>query len=187
MLLLLVSAAFVSCSDDDDFIDKNKENFDELFQSLKGDYSGNLILADNSSKQVKFSIVDETTNGTTSTNVKVTDFPLDNILYKLYPNDYANATVTAIDTYVAPIDSIGFPSTTLMNFKTDDEQTEEINFSYTKDSETHSGRAKVSTVGLYNGSSELLEITFNIIDLVIDDKDYYSLLPISYVIDSEKQ
>lgn len=182
--LALVGWAISSCSDDDN-TQKYMNNISENFQKLKGDYSGSLTMPDNTAQTLRFSIVDEGTSSV-QTDVKVPTFPLDGILSKLYPNDYQYVNIDSRDSYVAPIDSVG-TQINFMNFKTDDDRTAQLKFSYTHNNQNHSGWAQISTTGMYFTATGLLTISFNVIDLVVDNQDMTRLLPINYTLDAEKQ
>lgn len=187
LCLLFIGIGFTSCSDDDDNTSKYFGNMTEMFQNMKGNYSGNLTMPDNTVRTQRFSIADNTVNGTTNTNVVVTNFPLDAILSRLYPNDYQYVTNLKTDTYAAPIDSVGFPGPNIMNFKTDADFTEQLNFSFEHNGESHTGWAQIMTTGLYYGNTGLLHISFSVTDLAIDNNDQTSLLPINYEMDAEKR
>lgn len=189
MIILCLAFAGIELSSCSDSIseDIGSKIYDGLFTSLKNNYSGNLILSDNTATKLKFSIRDEVENGNTSTNVRVTEFPIDNILMKLYPGEYQKVAVTSVDTYVAPVDSVGFPSVDNIVFKTNDDKTANLNFSFKKDGETHNGWAKVSTSGIYNSKSRILDINFQVIDLVVDNSDRSSLTPITYFLECSPQ
>nr|MBP7471644.1 hypothetical protein [Prevotella sp.] len=184
--LVLALIGFCSCSDSASSEDYYG-TFDSIFSALKANYSGSLTLPNNTRKDVSVSIADDVDGSVTSTDVKVNEFPLDGIFSKVYPNDYDGVSVTSVSAYVSPVDSIGFPTLNCMNFKTNSDNTADVTFSYTKGGVSHSGWTKISTYGMYFSTTGLLDITFTISDLVIDNQDMADYVPIVYELECSKK
>lgn len=181
--MAFLSVGLSSCSDDDN-TQKLFDNMSGIFQKLKGNYTGRLEKPDHSFTTMGFSIVDETVGGSLQTNVKVPSFPLEFILAKVHPADYQYAKVTSCDVYMAPVDSVGYQMN-FMNFKTDDDHTAQLNFTYVHNNETHTGWTQVSTKGNFFYNIGVLNATFEVVDLVVDKKDKTELLPISFTLDAD--
>ncbi len=190
LCLFFTGIGFTSCSDDTATTEDYTSLFDGIFASVKSEYTGNLTLLDNTAVALKFKITDDNISGAVSTDVKVSEFPMGNIFYNLYPNDYNHINVSSEDEYVAPLDSVGFLSSSIMNFKTDNSHTSQLNFTFTKDGVKHTGWAQISTTGIYYSSQGTLQITFTVTDLVVDNEDKSSLCSgtnsISYTTLAEK-
>lgn len=188
LCLFFTGIGFTSCSDDTVTSDDN--SFANVFSSLKSDYKGNVTLIDNTVVPIKFKIVDDLISGVVFTDVRVSEFPMKNIIYKLYPTDYNSIKITSQDDYVAPLDSVGFLSSSIMNFKTDNSHTSQLNFTFTKDGAMHTGWAQISTTGIFYASQSTLQIVFTVTDLVVDNEDKSSLCTgtnsISYTTLAEK-
>lgn len=179
ILLLTTGVLFSACSDDDDRADKQYiDRTSEVFQHMKGDYTGSILLDDNTSKNIRVSIADDANLGTTC--VTMSNFPMEKIFSKLNPNSWQYTQLDSAVHYVAPIDSGSYVNTAMI-FKTDDERTPQITFNYKDaDGQGHNGWAQVSTTGTYLTSTHLLELNFQVTDLVIDNQDRTGLLPILF-------
>lgn len=100
-------------------------------------------------------------------------------LAKLYPTDWNRLQLSDAAAYEAPIDSVGYQMN-FMNFKTNDEFTPQTTFAF-KDSKgnEHSGWAKISTTGQFFSQVGTLNLSFSVIDLVVDNADCTSVLPLT--------
>lgn len=186
MLLASAGALFSSCSGDDTS-DDYRNQMSDIFQNLKDSYAGYLTIPNNSTKEFKVRVGDDASDGAVTTKIKVDDFPMEMIYARLYPNDWIRVTSDNAVKYEAPIDSVGF-QTSFMNFKTNNDLTAQTEFGF-KDSKGvhHSGWAKISTVGMFFSSLGTMNLEFNVIDLVVDNADRTSLLPLSFSVTVQKE
>ena len=81
LFAVIAATGFVSCSDD------TTSNFDpagsiaEIFENMKGDYSGTYNTPYNVRKEVRFSIDKQA-------EFKISNFPMENVLYNIYKGEY---------------------------------------------------------------------------------------------------
>ncbi len=176
LIAILVAIGISSCSDDGkSYQEGQQEYIQKTFESLKGDYAGSLVMPDNSSATIKFTI-----DG--MANFKVSSFPMDQILYSVYGGEYLSVKMSSdAVSFNCPIDSVGFTGGYLAFVTKKDLTTNKIEFSYEKDGAKHQGYALVTVKGLYNPSQRLLEVNFIVEELIVDQKDYTSnLCPINH-------
>lgn len=171
-----------SCSDD------NTNDFDpfkavsELFENMKGNYVGSYNNPYNVRKEVKFSIDKQA-------EFKISNFPMDNVLYKIYGGEYESIKLNADNLdFSAPIDSVGYDSGYLTFITKNNTIVNRIEFSFSKDDEKHDAWALVTVKGIFDGIANRIEANFIVTDLVIDNKDYTSsTCPIDNMVDAYKQ
>lgn len=173
IMVLVVAACTEDATTEDGMV-----TVDQMFQQIKAAYSGSYMSANNTVRSMDIIIDDQA-------NVVVEDFPLDLILAKLYPYDYASIP--------APVDSVGLkapikgfnidPSLNFIDFSTDEGGTAPIEFAFKKDDTLHSGWAMIYVVGLYNMYMKTLTIQFSVTDLIVDGQDMQEMTPIDYFID----
>ena len=171
-----------SCSDD------NTNDFDpfkavsELFENMKGEYSGTYSTPYNVRKDVKFSIDKQA-------EFKISKFPMENILYRVYQGEYENVRLNADAlTFSAPIDSVGYDSGFLTFITKSNTIVNRIDFSFTKDDQTYNGWALVTVKGMFNNTLKLMDANFIVTDLVIDNKDFTSSsCPLDNIVEAKHQ
>ena len=182
LFAVIAATGFISCSDD------TTSNFDpaasisELFENMKGEYSGTYNTPYNVRKDVKFSIDKQA-------EFKISKFPMENILYRVYQGEYENVRLNADAlTFSAPIDSVGYDSGFLTFITKSNTIVNRIDFSFTKDDETHNGWALVTVKGLFNNTLKMMDANFIVTDLVIDNKDFTSSsCPIDNIVEAKHQ
>ena len=182
LFAVIAATGFISCSDD------TTSNFDpaasisELFENMKGEYSGTYNTPYNVRKDVKFSIDKQA-------EFKISKFPMENILYRVYQGEYENVRLNADAlTFSAPIDSVGYDSGFLTFITKSNTIVNRIDFSFTKDDETHNGWALVTVKGMFNNTLKMMDANFIVTDLVIDNKDYTSTTcPIDNIVEAKQQ
>ena len=174
VMMLMVAACSENSNSDGDI-----ETVDRLFQRIKASYKGNYMATNNTMHPLNFTIDNQA-------NVVVDQFPMNLILAKLYPDEYSMIIPTATSTALkAPIKGFNLDSTlNFIEFSTDVDQTELVDFTFTKDEEEHTGWAQVHVVGVYNIYTSTMTIQFSVTDLVIDNQDMQSMTPIHYFVDS---
>lgn len=183
LIALCVAVGFNSCSDDSSG-NNAYGNLKATFDKMKGSYKGQMAMPDNGRQEVTFSIDQQA-------NVVLASFPLNNVLSKIYPNDYQRVTPSGdAFSYSCPIDSVGIPADGQLQFVTkEDFSSNRVDFSYTLkkpsgEQEAHSGYMLVKTRGLYNSLMNSLTINFVVTDLFVDTQDLTSsLCPIDNYID----
>lgn len=178
LIALCVAVVFNSCSDDSSGTNVYG-NIKATFDKMKGTYKGQMAMPDNGRQEVTFSIDQQA-------NVVLTSFPMSNVLSKVYPNDFQRVTLSGEAlTYSCPIDSVGIPADGQLQFVTkEDFSSNRVDFSYTKDGQSHSGYMLVKSKGLYNSLMNSLTINFIVTDLIIDTEDRTSACcPIDNYID----
>jgi hypothetical protein len=185
LCLLMAGIEFSSCSSDTVNTDTWGSGVAAMFQNMKGNYSCYLDMPDNTRKSLNIAISDVTKNSY-GTAVQVVDFPIDVILSKLYPNDYQYVSSVNVDTYESPIDSVGASSSAFLLFKTNNDYTENLNFSFVRDGVSHQGWAKVSVQGVYTYTNNNMTFYFSVNDLVLDDQDKSNLTPILFQAEGTK-
>ena len=181
LFVAIAATGLMSCSDD------NNSNFDpfgtisEMFENMKGNYVGLYNNPYNVKKDVKFNIDQQA-------KFKISNFPMDNVLYSIYKGEYENVKLNADElNFAAPIDSVGYDSGYLTFITKNNTIDNRINFSYDKDNEAHNGWALVTVKGIYNDVSKRIEANFIITDLIIDNKDYTSTYcPIDNLIEAQR-
>ena len=182
LIAVIAATGFISCSDD------TTSNFDpaasisELFENMKGEYSGTYNTPYNVRKDVKFSIDKQA-------EFKISKFPMENILYRVYQGEYENVRLNADAlTFSAPIDSVGYDSGFLTFITKSNTIVNRIDFSFTKDDETHNGWALVTVKGMFNNTLKMMDANFIVTDLVIDNKDFTSSsCPIDNIVEAKHQ
>ena len=182
LFAVIAATGFISCSDD------TTSNFDpaasisELFENMKGEYSGTYNTPYNVRKDVKFSIDKQA-------EFKISKFPMGNILYRVYQGEYENVRLNADAlTFSAPIDSVGYDSGFLTFITKSNTIVNRIDFSFTKDDETHNGWALVTVKGMFNNTLKMMDANFIVTDLVIDNKDFTSSsCPIDNIVEAKHQ
>ena len=182
LFAVIAATGFISCSDD------TTSNFDpaasisELFENMKGEYSGTYNTPYNVRKDVKFSIDKQA-------EFKISKFPMENILYRVYQGEYENVRLNADAlTFSAPIDSVGYDSGFLTFITKSNTIVNRIDFSFTKDDETHNGWALVTVKGMFNNTLKMMDANFIVTDLVIDNKDFTSSsCPIDNIVEAKHQ
>ena len=182
LFAVIAATGFISCSDD------TTSNFDpaasisELFENMKGEYSGTYNTPYNVRKDVKFSIDKQA-------EFKISKFPMENILYRVYQGEYENVRLNADAlTFSAPIDSVGYDSGFLTFITKSNTIVNRIDFSSTKDDETHNGWALVTVKGMFNNTLKMMDANFIVTDLVIDNKDFTSSsCPIDNIVEAKHQ
>lgn len=182
LFAVIAATGFISCSDD------TTSNFDpaasisELFENMKGEYSGTYNTPYNVRKDVKFSIDKQA-------EFKISKFPMENILYSVYQGEYENVRLNADAlTFSAPIDSVGYDSGFLTFITKSNTIVNRIDFSFTKDDETHNGWALVTVKGMFNNTLKMMDANFIVTDLVIDNKDFTSSsCPIDNIVEAKHQ
>lgn len=178
LIALCVAVGFNSCSDDSSG-NNAYGNLKATFDKMKGNYKGQMVMPDNGRQEVTFSIDQQA-------NVVLTSFPMNNVLSKVYPNDYQRVTLSGDAlSYSCPIDSVGIPADGQLQFVTkEDFSSNRVDFSYTLGGQEHSGYMLVKTRGLYNSLMNCLTINFVVTDLFVDTRDLTSTLcPIDNYID----
>lgn len=168
----------VACSENS-YNDGDIETVDKLFQQIKASYKGNYMAANNTMQPLNFTIDSQA-------NVVVDQFPLNLIFAKLYPDEHSIISQTATSTAMkTPIKGFNLDSSlNFIEFSTDVDQTEPIDFTFTKDEVEHTGWAQVHVVGVYNIYMSTMTIQFSVTDLVIDSQDMQHMTPIHYFVDS---
>ena len=182
LFAVIAATGFISCSDD------TTSNFDpaasisELFENMKGEYSGTYNTPYNVRKDVKFSIDKQA-------EFKISKFPMENILYRVYQGEYENVRLNADAlTFSAPIDSVGYDSGFLTFITKSNTIVNRIDFSFTKDDETHNGWALVTVKGMFKNTLKMMDANFIVTDLVIDNKDFTSSsCPIDNIVEAKQQ
>ena len=182
LVAVIAATGFISFSDD------TTSNFDpaasisELFENMKGEYSGTYNTPYNVRKDVKFSIDKQA-------EFKISKFPMENILYRVYQGEYENVRLNADAlTFSAPIDSVGYDSGFLTFITKSNTIVNRIDFSFTKDDETHNGWALVTVKGMFNNTLKLMDANFIVTDLVIDNIDFTSSsCPIDNIVEAKHQ
>ena len=182
LFAVIAATGFISCSDD------TTSNFDpaasisELFENMKGEYSGTYNTPYNVRKDVKFSIDKQA-------EFKISKFPMENILYRVYQGEYENVRLNADAlTFSAPIDSVGYDSGFLTFITKSNTIVNRIDFSFTKDDQAHNGWALVTVKGMFNNTLKLMDANFIVTDLVIDNKDFTSSsCPIDNIVEAKHQ
>ena len=181
LFAVIAATGFISCSDD------TTSNFDpaasisELFENMKGEYSGTYNTPYNVRKDVKFSIDKQA-------EFKISKFPMENILYRVYQGEYENVRLNADAlTFSAPIDSVGYDSGFLTFITKSNTIVNRIDFSFTKDKQTHNGWALVTVKGIFNNILKMMDANFIVTDLVIDNKDFTSTTcPIDNLVEAKQ-
>lgn len=174
--LAIMAFLFATCSDEKTF-EGEIETVDHLFQQMKATYRGGYMLPNNVPQPISITIDERA-------NVVVDKFPLDLVFAKLYPSDYSTISESAETTgLVAPIKGFNM-NNSLIEFSTDIDNTEPIEFTFTKDDAEHTGWAMVYVVGIYNPYWSTLTLQLSVVDLIVDGQDMKSLTPIVYFIDS---
>ena len=182
LFAVIAATGFISCSDD------TTSNFDpaasisELFENMKGEYSGTYNTPYNVRKDVKFSIDKQA-------EFKISKFPMENILYRVYQGEYENVRLNADAlTFSAPIDSVGYDSGFLTFITKSNTIVNRIDFSFTKDDQTYNGWALVTVKGMFNNTLKLMDANFIVTDLVIDNIDFTSTAcPIDNIVEAKHQ
>ena len=182
LFAVIAATGFVSCSDD------ATSNFDpastiaEIFENMKGEYSGTYNTPYNVRKEVKFSIDKQA-------EFKISNFPMENILYSVYQGEYENVKLNADAlAFSAPIDSVGYDSGFLTFITKSNTIVNRIDFSFTKDEQTHNGWALVTVKGMFNNTLKMMDANFIVTDLVIDNKDFTSSsCPIDNIVEAKHQ
>ena len=182
LFAVIAATGFISCSDD------TTSNFDpaasisELFENMKGEYSGTYNTPYNVRKDVKFSIDKQA-------EFKISKFPMENILYRVYQGEYENVRLNADAlTFSAPIDSVGYDSGFLTFITKSNTIVNRIDFSFTKDDQAHNGWALVTVKGMFNNTLKLMDANFIVTDLVIDNIDFTSTAcPIDNIVEAKHQ
>lgn len=182
LFAVIAATGFISCSDD------TTSNFDpaasisELFENMKGEYSGTYNTPYNVRKDVKFSIDKQA-------EFKISKFPMENILYRVYQGEYENVRLNADAlTFSAPIDSVGYDSGFLTFITKSNTIVNRIDFSFTKDDQAHNGWALVTVKGMFNNTLKLMDANFIVTDLVIDNIDFTSTAcPIDNLVEARHQ
>ena len=182
LFAVIAATGFISCSDD------TTSNFDpaasisELFENMKGEYSGTYNTPYNVRKDVKFSIDKQA-------EFKISKFPMETIMYRVYHGEYENVRLNADAlTFSAPIDSVGYDSGFLTFITKSNTIVNRIDFSFTKDDETHNGWALVTVKGMFNNTLKMMDANFIVTDLVIDNKDFTSSsCPIDNIVEAKHQ
>ena len=182
LFAVIAATGFISCSDD------TTSNFDpaasisELFENMKGEYSGTYNTPYNVRKDVKFSIDKQA-------EFKISKFPMENILYRVYQGEYENVRLNADAlTFSAPIDSVGYDSGFLTFITKSNTIVNRIDFSFTKDDQAHNGWALVTVKGMFNNTLKLMDANFIVTDLVIDNIDFTSTAcPIDNLVEAKHQ
>ena len=182
LFAVIAATGFISCSDD------TTSNFDpaasisELFENMKGEYSGTYNTPYNVRKDVKFSIDKQA-------EFKISNFPMENVLYRVYQGEYENVRLNADAlTFSAPIDSVGYDSGFLTFITKSNTIVNRIDFSFTKDDQEHNGWALVTVKGMFNNTLKLMDANFIVTDLVIDNIDFTSTAcPIDNIVEAKHQ
>ena len=182
LFAVIAATGFISCSAD------TTRNFDpaasisNLFETTTGEYSGTYNTPYNVRKDVKFSIDKQA-------EFKISKFPMENILYRVYQGEYENVRLNADAlTFSAPIDSVGYDSGFLTFITKSNTVVNRIDFSFTKDDETHNGWALVSVKGMFNNTLKMMVANFIVTDLVIDNIDFTSTAcPIDNIVEAKHQ
>lgn len=178
LVAILVAIGFNACSEESTS-NGAYGNVKATFDKMKGNYKGKFSKANGTLQELSFSIDQQA-------NVVVASFPLDNVMAKLYPNDYEHVTYSgeALN-YTCSIDSVGIPADGQLSFVTSDDLAKSrVDFSYTKDNQSHNGYILVKTKGVYNSLMNALSINFIVTDLIVDNTDYTSALcPVNTYID----
>lgn len=182
LFAVIAATGFISCSDD------TTSNFDpaasisELFENMKGEYSGTYNTPYNVRKDVKFSIDKQA-------EFKISNFPMENVLYRVYQGEYENVRLNADAlTFSAPIDSVGYDSGFLTFITKSNTIVNRIDFSFTKDDQAHNGWALVTVKGMFNNTLKLMDANFIVTDLVIDNIDFTSTAcPIDNIVEAKHQ
>lgn len=182
LFAVITATGVVSCSSD------TTSDFDpagaiaELFENMKGEYSGTYNTPYNVRKEVKFMIDNQA-------DFKITNFPMENVLYRVYKGEYENVRLNADAlTFSAPIDSVGYDSGFLTFITKSNTIVNRIDFSFTKDEQTHNGWALVTVKGMFNNTLKMMDANFIVTDLVIDNKDYTSTTcPIDNIVEAKQQ
>lgn len=175
---MLMAIGVASCSDDSGGGSGAFNNVKNTFEKMKGSYTGQMSMPSNQRQEVSFSI-------DANANVVVTSFPMDNVMAKVYPNDYQRVSYSGdAFTYSCPIDSIGLPADGQLQFVTkEDFESNRVNFSYKLKETEHTGYMLIKTKGIYNSFMNSLTVNFIVTDLVIDNNDYSSVCPIDNYMD----
>ena len=179
---VIVAIGFVSCSDDTTSDFDPAGTVSELFENMKGEYTGIYSTPNNVRKDVKFSIDKQA-------EFKISNFPMENILYSVYQGEYENVKLNADAlAFSAPIDSVGYDSGFLTFITKSNTIVNRIDFSFTKDEQTHNGWALVTVKGMFNNTLKMMDANFIVTDLVIDNKDYTSTTcPIDNIVEAKQQ
>lgn len=188
-LILVLFAIFMaigleSCDSDSSYYNPNSEyqEYQKIFESMKGNYSGTYTTPLNSTKTIKYTIDSQA-------NVKVTNFPMEVVLSKLCGSDYEYANLSGDALSLScPIDSVGYTAGYL-SFKTkNDLENNILNFSYTFNNVKHQGYMYVTVKGIYNFANQIINTNFIVTDLIVDNKDLTSqFCPIDNVVEALKQ
>ena len=182
LFAVIAATGFISCSDDTTSSFDPAASISELFENMKGEYSGTYNTPYNVRKDVKFSIDKQA-------EFKISKFPMENILYRVYQGEYENVRLNADAlTFSAPIDSVGYDSGFLTFITKSNTIVNRIDFSFTKDDETHNGWALVTVKGMFNNTLKMMDANFIVTDLVIDNKDFTSSsCPIDNIVEAKHQ
>lgn len=183
LIAILMAVGIASCSTDDGYTQGSaQEQFQKIFENMKGSYAGTLTLPDNSSMTVKYDIDNEA-------KVNISSFPMDRILFKVYQSDYLKVKMGAeAVSYSCPIDSVGLSGGYLTFVTKRDYTSNTIHFSFTKDEQQHSGYAYVTVKGYYDYTRNWMNINFIVTDLIIDQKDYTKeLCPLNHQFEANRQ
>lgn len=185
LIAIMMAIGIVSCSSDDNnksYQETQQEYIKKMFEGMKGTYSGYLVMPDNSSAPVKFTIDN-------MANVNIASFPMDRILYEVYGSDYLAVKMSGnAISYSCPIDSVGFTGNYMSFVSKNDLSTGTIKFSYTKDGEPFNGYAFVTVKGLYNSMQKIVNVNFIVTDLTINQKDFTAeVCPINHNFEATKQ
>ena len=179
---VIVAIGFVSCSDDTTSDFDPAGTVSELFENMKGEYTGIYSTPNNVRKDVKFSIDKQA-------EFKINNFPMENVLYRVYQGEYENVRLNADAlTFSAPIDSVGYDSGYLTFITQSNTIVNRIDFSFTKDDQAHNGWALVTVKGMFNNTLKLMDANFIVTDLVIDNIDFTSTAcPIDNLVEAKHQ
>lgn len=188
-IILVLVAIFVaiglnSCDNDTTYYDPNSKikEYQQIFENMKGNYSGSYTTPLNTSKVVKYTIDSQA-------NVNVPNFPMETVLAKLCGSDYEYAELSGNALNLScPIDSVGY-SSGFLTFKTKNDLTSNIlNFSYTYQKVKHVGYMYVTVKGIYNPLQRTISTNFIVTDLILDNKDLSSkYCPLDNIVEAERQ
>lgn len=184
IVLFVIFMAIGLCSCSNNTYEENAENnqVSVIFKSMSGNYSGTFVNLRNISKQVKFQINEQS-------KVVISTFPMDNILYKLYPTEANSIRLSGEALSVeCPIDSVGISSGCLFYKTTNDLVSNQLKFSFnTKDQQIHEGVAWVLVKGNFDYIRQMMEVNLSVVDLKVDGHEYKNeLCPIDNIFEATK-
>lgn len=182
LFVILMAIGLCSCSSDSYDENSGSNQVAAIFKSMQGNYVGSFVNLQNMSKQVKFQINEQS-------KVIIPTFPMDNILYKLYPSEANSIRLSGEALSLeCPIDSVGL-STGYLYYKTNNDLVNnQVNFSfYTKDQKNHEGFAWVLVKGNFDYIRQMMEVNFCVVDLKVDGHEYKNeLCPIDNIFEATK-